>query len=131
MRDDSESGDEEALISSLAHSTLTHVLSSVKHSEIHLETTLSPSGPVCSQKKALLIGIQYYNSTNAQLDGEDRLDTPAGGQLKGPHVDVQNMRQLLLGRTFRRYPFSQLSKIGITFFCRLLWLQLRRYHCAY
>ena len=80
------------------------VLPSIKHSDIHLETTLSPSGPVCSQKKALLIGIQYYNSTNAQFDGEDRLDTPADGQLKGPHIDVQNMRQLLLGsKALHRY----------------------------
>jgi hypothetical protein len=83
-----ESDESEALISSLAHSTLTHALPSVKQS-VHLETTLSPPGPVCLQKRALLIGIQYYNS---ELDG-----TPAGEQLKGPHVDVQNMRQLLLG----------------------------------
>ena len=89
-----ESDDEEALISSLAHSTLTHALPSIKR---------SASGPVCSQKKALLIGIQYYSPISAQLDGEDRLDTPAGGQLKGPHVDVQNMRQLLLGEAFRCY----------------------------
>ena len=51
------------------------------------------------RKKALLIGIQYYNLTNAQLDGYTR----AGDQLKGPHVDVQNMRQLLLGKAFRYY----------------------------
>jgi metacaspase-1 len=85
-----EADDEEALISSLK--------------DIRLETTR----PVCLQKKALLIGIQYYNSTNGQLDGDDRLEsldsTPAaGGQLKGPHVDVQNMRQLLLGKAFRHY----------------------------
>ena len=85
-----EPDDEEVLINSLAHSTLTH-------SDVHLETTLSPSRPVCLQKKALLIGIQYYDSPNAQLDSEEGLDTPVDGQIKGPHVDVQNMRQLLLG----------------------------------
>lgn len=102
-----ESDDEEALVRSLVHSTLTCALppTSIRHSDIHLETTLSPSAPVCLQKKALLIGIQYYDSTNAQLDGEGRLiDTPAGEQLKGPHADVQNMRQLLLGKAFHRYP---------------------------
>ena len=105
MRARDESDDEEALISSesLAHSTLTHVFPSVKHSDIDPETTLSPPAPVCLQKKALLIGVQYYNSTNAQLDSENGPDTSAGGQLKGPHVDVQNMRQLLLGKAFRCY----------------------------
>ena len=98
-----ESDDVEALINSLAHSTLTHALPSLKHSVIYLENTLSPSGPVCLQKKALLIGIQYYNSIIAQLDGEDKPPAGLGGQLKGPHVDVQNMRQLLLGKAFRRY----------------------------
>ena len=102
-RDELESDYEKTLISSLAHSTLANALPSVKHPDIHLETTLSTSGPVCLKRKALLIGIQYYNSTNAQLDDEDELDTPADGQLKGPHVDVQNMRQLLLGKAFRRY----------------------------
>ena len=68
-----------------------------------IRQSVSPSGPVCFQKKALLIGIQYYNSTNEQLDGKDRLDTPAGEQLKGPHFDVQSMRQLLLGKAFRLY----------------------------
>ena len=105
MRTRDEPDDEEALISPSAHSTLTHVFPSVQHSDIHPETTLSPPAPVFLQKRALLIGIQYYNSTNAQLDSdsESRLDTPEGGQLKGPHVDVQNMRQLLLGKAFRCY----------------------------
>ena len=41
--------------------------------------------------------------SNKQLDGEDKPPAGPGGQLKGPHVDVQNMRQLLLGKAFRRY----------------------------
>ena len=99
MRD--KSHHEEPLIGSLVHSTLSCALPPMKHSDIHLETAPSPSAPVCLQKKALLIGIQCYNSTDAQLDGEDRL---AARLLKGPHVDVQNMRQLLLGKAFRCYP---------------------------
>ena len=122
-RDDSD--DEEAFITSpLAHST-------PAHSDIHLETILSPSGPVCLKKKALLIGIQYYYSTNAQLDyGKDTLDTPAGEQLRGPHADVQNMRQLLLGKDFRRYHSHGFLRLD-RFCARLLWLRSRRYHCAY
>ena len=119
---------EEPLISSLVHSTLSCALPPMEHSDIHLETTLSPSAPVCLQKKALLIGIQYYNSTNAQLDSEDRLvDTPADGQLKGPHVDVQNMRQLLLGKALRCYPQIRhgFLRSDHFFLARLLWLQLR------
>jgi hypothetical protein len=53
----------------LEHSTLKH--SVIRH-----------------RKKALLIGIQYYE------------DAPEGGQIKGPHLDVQNMCQLLLGNPF-------------------------------
>jgi hypothetical protein len=103
-RDGPGDDSEKALISSLAYSTQSHPLPSIKQSDIHLEATLSPpqAGPACFQKKALLIGIQYYNSRNAQLDSEDRLgDTPAGEQIKGPHFDVENMRQLLLGIAFR------------------------------
>jgi hypothetical protein len=104
MRTRNESDDEEALVSSLPVAHSTHALPSmIKQSGIPLEATLSPPGPACFQKKALLIGIQYYNSTNAQLDGEDRPGTPAGEQLKGPHFDVQNMRQLLLGKAFCLY----------------------------
>ena len=74
-------------------------------SDRHLETTVSPSGPVCLQKKALLIGIQYYI-----------FDTPASGQLKGPHVDVQNMRQLLIGKVFRCYHSHSFLISGLLFF---------------
>ena len=129
MRTRDESDNAGALISSLAHSTPTNAaLPSIRQSDIHLETTLSPSGPVYFQKKALLIGIQYYNSTNSQLDGEDRLDTRAGEQLKGPHFDVQSMRQLLLGKAFR---LILILRDQISFCARLLWLRPRRYYCAY
>ena len=120
MRTRDEPGDdsEKALISSLAHSTQTHALPSIKQSDIHLEATLSPpqAGPACFQKKALLIGIQYYNSTNAQLDSEDsdsdRLGTPAGEQIKGPHLDVENMRQFLLGKAFCHYHVPLWDRAG-------------------
>ena len=105
----------EALISSLARSTLAHALPSIKQSNIHLETTVSPPGPVCLKKKALLIGIQNYNSTNAQSDSEDRFDTPAEEQLKGPHVDVQNMRRLLLGKAFHQYHLFSFQRSDLLF----------------
>jgi Caspase domain len=87
--------DQDEIDRSQAHSTLTFALPSVKHSANQLETTLSPSKPVCLKKKALLIGIQNYGSMNTD------------GQLKGPHADVRHMQQLLLGQDFRHYSFSR------------------------
>lgn len=67
----------------------------------HLETTPSPPQSLCLKKKALLIGIQNYDTPTAQEDG--KVDAPVEGQLKGPHVDVRHMRQLLLGKVFHRH----------------------------
>ena len=85
--------DEPEIDRSQAHSTLTFEWPSVKHSVNQLETTLSPSKPVCLKKKALLIGIQNYDSINTDSKG----NAPVEGQLKGPHADVRHMQQLLLG----------------------------------
>ena len=63
---------------------------SIEHSDD--DDFVSPPLPVC-RKKALLIGIQNYASTDMESSDE--------GHLKGPHVDVLNMRQLLLGNVFR------------------------------
>lgn len=81
---------------------------SIESLHIQSEFTLLPL-PVC-KKKALLIGIQNYNY---QSDGEDNpaknTATVGNGQIKGPHADVQHMRQLLLGEAFRRYHSQHLS----------------------
>jgi len=107
-------------------STLTCELS-FERLEIQPKITPLPL-PVC-KKKALLIGIQNY-------DNPAQNTATGNGQIKGPHADVEHVRQLLLGKVLRRYQRFSTSKIGSfsfsfsSFSARLLWLHPRWYHCA-
>ncbi|KAF8816852.1 hypothetical protein BYT27DRAFT_6378931 [Phlegmacium glaucopus] len=78
----------------------TNAIPPIEHSDNSLETT-SPPPPV-PKKKAVLIGIQNYKTTN-DVSPDDKDNNPAEnhraageGRLKGPHNDVLDMRKLLL-----------------------------------
>ena len=49
------------------------------------------------QKRALLVGIQYENDAN------DSDDDVSNSVLRGPHQDVADMRDLLIGGLTRHY----------------------------
>ena len=65
---------------------------SIEHGSDNGNVVSTTSSPSVSKKKALLIGIRYGDSAGVPESSS------GDGPLKGPHVEVLKMRQLLLGK---------------------------------